>query len=89
MSPRGKRRNKFIHILILCPVCTFVHFKIHLTIHFTGADLGLSGAGGHPLKGADYHFVKISQKVHEIEKFLVLGGVRRGTPLDPPMYYCQ
>ena len=61
-----------------------------------GTDPGfLVGGGADPPGGPTYDFVKISQKLHETEKFLGRGGggegggeraVRRGRPpLDPPL----
>ena len=47
----------------------------------------LSGGGADPRGVPTYDFVKISQKLHEIEKFLGRrGGTRRvRPPLNPPL----
>ena len=49
----------------------------------SGADPGFPVAGGaDPLGAPIYDFVKISQKLHEIEKILGRNGA---PPLDPPL----
>ena len=65
----------------------FVYF-LRTRSPFSVADPGFPRGGGtnSPWEGPPtYDFVKISQKLHEIERIWTGGGGGRRAPLDPPL----